>query len=51
MFTYFVIMVIIAIFNIPLNGISTDIEYLCFVLCVINDLNLISRAVNSGGKK
>ena len=48
MFTYFVVAAIYAIFNVPFNGISTDIEHLCLVLCVINDLNLISRAVNSG---
>ena len=47
MFTFFVVTAIVAIFNVPLDGIGNDIMYLSFVLCVVNDLNLISRAINS----
>ena len=50
MLTYFIVIAIVAIFNVPLDDVSNNIEYLCFTLCVINDLTMISRAVNSGGK-
>ena len=50
MFTFIVFMVISAIFNVDYGEISNDIQYLGFILCVINDLTLISRAANSGGK-